>query len=69
MEFLDSNGRLPSGKNGINLLSFVLDKMWEQKSAATKSIDVNTLKILTNTVDAGDHVRKLPTALFRPFKG
>ena len=59
MEFLDSNGQLPSRKNEGDLLNFVLDKMWERKSAAaTKPIDVDTLEIPTNTAD-GDQTTNI----------
>ena len=49
MRILD-NGQLTSEKNEVDLLNFVLDKIWDRKMAtATKPIGVNTLDTSSST--------------------
>ena len=61
MEFIGRNEQLPSGKKEGDLLNFVLNKIWEQKSApATKLIDVDSLEIPTSTAD-GSQATKIET--------
>ena len=62
MRLLD-NGQLPSGKNEVDLLNFVIDKMWDRKKAAvTKPIDINTFDTSSSTTtDANNEETDIQT--------